>query len=400
VKRKKATDIRALVALELAADGAPPTEFRIFSYGQNPSDKGTFIFDEKAAKLVMAAFSKKGMALTMDYEHQALNAPDNGAPAPNSCYSWTPEVRKNDAGKPELWATNAKWTEKAAAHIKAREYLYFSPAFETEPDTMRVARILNMALTNIPALDKQEPLVAASQGDGPMKKMLCIACSTALRAPSDDSDGDEVACSTCLSAAKAASKMTALTAVVGLKAGADADAITSEVRSLSSFRAGVIATLGVDSFDKAMGEIVALKARAAQVEVLTKQIEDDKVKALSAELDGILEAAGKTGKIPPAELQKTVQPILALSGGKPTKENIAVIKDVVSKLVPVITTQDDGGKKPNAEGAGGAYALTSADLEIAKLTGVAPNDIVEHQKKVGAGSYKGMEKPLKFIIQT
>lgn len=398
MKRKQATNIRALGALELAADGKAPTEFRIFAYGDNPSDKGTFKFDEKAAKLVMSAFAKKGARLTMDYEHQALNAPDNGHPAPNSCSSWTPEIRTNAQGKPELWATNCNWTVKAASMIEAREYVYFSPAFETEPESMRVARILNMALTNIPALDNLEPLVAASQGDRPMgKKMTCKACSKMLRAPTDDDDGDEVACAAHM---QSATQLTALSAVLALKGDVTGDAVTSEVRALTSFRAGVIATLGVDSFDKAMGEIVALKARAAQVEVLTKQIEDNAVKALSAELDAVLEAAGKSGKMPPAELQKTVQPILALSGGKPTKENIAVIKDVVSKLVPVVATQDDGGKKPAGDGAGGVHQLTSADLEIAKLTGTAPNDIIEHQKKVAAGTYKGMEKPLKFIIQT
>jgi phage I-like protein len=396
VSRRRPQDLRALTALELAADGAPPSEFRIFAYGKNASDKGEFIFDEKAAKLVMAAFAKKGSRLTMDYEHQALNAPDNGREAPNSCYSWTPEIRMNEAGKPELWAANAKWTEKAAAHIKAKEYLYFSPAFETESEkSLRVARIVNMALTNIPALDNLEPLVAASQGERPMpKKMLCVKCSTSLRFPTDDDDGDEVACKACSSASGA--KLTALSAVIGLKADANSDTITEAIRGLSSFRSAVVSTLGVASVDEAMGQIVALKAKAGEVEKLTAQIAKDKDEALTKELDAILAAAGEAGKIAPAELEARVKPILALSGGKPTKENIAVIKDVLGATLPKVETTATA-KKPDGEG--GNVALTSADLQIARLTGIAPNDVIEHLKKTAKGDYKGMNKPLSCILQ-
>ncbi len=386
--------LHALGALELAADGSPPTEFRIFSYGSNPSDKGVFQFDERAAKLVMAAFAKKGSRLTMDYEHQALNAPENGKEAPNSCYSWTPEIRTNSDGKPELWATNAKWTDKAAGHIKAKEYLYFSPAFETEKDSMRVARIVNMALTNIPALDNLEPLVAATTGVTAMKTTKCSVCLRALSFGDDDKDGDEVACS----AHMATSKLALLTAAVGLKADAGHDAVIESIRGLSSFRAAVVSTLGVASIDEAMGQIVALKSKAGEVEKLTAQIEKDRTDALTKELDGILAAAGEGGKLAPADVEATVRPILALSGGKPTKENIAVIKDVLGKLNPVVATTAAGGKKPDGDAVQGV-ALTAEDIQIARLTGVAPNDVIEHKKKAAKGDYKGMNKPLSCILQ-
>lgn len=392
----KREPLRALTALELAADGKAPQEWRVFEYGKNPSDKGTFIFDEKAARLVMAAFAKKGSSLTMDYEHQALNASENGKPAPNSCYSWTPEVRMNAQGKPELWATNAKWTGAAADAIEKREYLYFSPAFETEDGTMRVSRIVNMALTNIPALDNQAPLVAASQGDRPMKNALCYKCSVSLKFPSDDDDGDKVACVAC-SAASNGKMLTALSAVIGMKGDQTLEAITNEIRTLTSFRGSVIAILGVDSYDKAVGHIVALKDRAGEVEKLTAQIAADRDAALTKELDGVIEAAATGGKIAPAALQAKIAPILALSGGKPTKENIAVIKDLVGTIAPVVATTVVGEKRP--DGTPGNYALTAEDIQIAKLTGTAPNDIIEHQKKVAKGDYKGMNKPLSCILQ-
>jgi phage I-like protein len=394
VKRSRSKELRALGALDLAADGKAPAEFRIFAYGKNSSDKGEFVFDEKAAKLVMAAFAKKGSRLTMDYEHQALNAPDNGMPAPNSAKAWTPEVRMDANGKPELWATNVSWTDKARAFIESGEYVHFSPAFETEPNSMRVARILNMALTNIPALDNQEPLVAASNADGdrPMKKMTCKMCSKALRAPTDDDDGDEVAC-----ASHAHSALTALSGVVGLKAGATMEAVSAEVVTLSSLRANLLTTLGVDSIEKAMGEIVALKAKAGEVEKLHAKIAADADAALTKELDGILAEAGESGKIAPAELEKTVKPILSLSGGKPTKENLAVIRDVVAKLAPKVATAGNGGEKKPTSVVG--HQLTADDIAVCRLTGIAPDDLTKFNADTAAGKFKGMGRPMSAVLQ-
>jgi phage I-like protein len=48
--------------------------------------------------------------------------------------------------------------------IENREYTRISPLFYSDPTRRRSAslRILNVALTNVPALDNVEPLVAAA----------------------------------------------------------------------------------------------------------------------------------------------------------------------------------------------------------------------------------------------
>ena len=57
------------VCLDIDLDKTPPTEFRIFKAGTNPSTKGPFLFDEKAASSVMGLYEKMGRRVTFDYDH-------------------------------------------------------------------------------------------------------------------------------------------------------------------------------------------------------------------------------------------------------------------------------------------------------------------------------------------
>ena len=48
-------------------DSHAPDEFCVFKAGLNPSTKGTFLFDDKAQKLVMEAYASRGVPMMMDY---------------------------------------------------------------------------------------------------------------------------------------------------------------------------------------------------------------------------------------------------------------------------------------------------------------------------------------------
>jgi phage I-like protein len=85
--------------------------------------------------------------IVIDYEHQTLNAEHNGQPAPAAGWirsvEWVP-------GR-GLFAT-VEWTDKARAHIEAREYRFISPVIAWDKTTGRVVGVLNAALVNHPAL--------------------------------------------------------------------------------------------------------------------------------------------------------------------------------------------------------------------------------------------------------
>ena len=135
----------------------PPNEFRVFTAGKVETSKGTFIFDEVAAKAVMADYAAQGNELMVDYDHASLAGIALDPAQAGKAAGWFHlEVRNG-----ELWATNVRWTEPAANQLRAKEWRYMSPAFSTDEE-MRVTGLVNVALTNIPATRRLDPLMAAS----------------------------------------------------------------------------------------------------------------------------------------------------------------------------------------------------------------------------------------------
>lgn len=155
------------LSLEVATD-APPTEFRIFTSGVIDTVKGEFLFDSKAAKLVLAEYQAHGIDLMIDYDHASLGSEYAIDPAQSGkAAGWfNLEVRGG-----ELWAVNVRWTPPAADALKRKEWRFMSPAFSTDKDG-RVTALLNVALTNIPATRRLTPLVAASKGSNGMDSKL------------------------------------------------------------------------------------------------------------------------------------------------------------------------------------------------------------------------------------
>ena|GEM_PF-2023840 len=144
-------------ALTVDIDGAAPTEIRIFRPGANDTTKGTFHFTPRSAELVMKAAEDWGNEYSFDYEHAALQPVDNG-PVPAAGW-FRLELRDTPDG-PELWAVDIRWTDRARELIEAKEVRYISPAFTTDSQG-EITSLINIALTNLPATKRLEPLVAA-----------------------------------------------------------------------------------------------------------------------------------------------------------------------------------------------------------------------------------------------
>jgi phage I-like protein len=84
--------------------------------------------------------------MPVDYDHQVDNTARNGQPAPAA--GWIKELQARPNG---IWGL-VEWTERAAAHLHAKEYRYLSPTFHHSKDGV-VLKILRAALTNNPALE-------------------------------------------------------------------------------------------------------------------------------------------------------------------------------------------------------------------------------------------------------
>jgi phage I-like protein len=94
---------------------------------------------------VLSEFSKWGMPLAIDFEHQAIHAPENGNPAPAA--GWISQLESKPDG---IWG-RVEWTAKSTAMITAKEYRYLSPVFDHTNDGT-VARLTGAGLTNNPNL--------------------------------------------------------------------------------------------------------------------------------------------------------------------------------------------------------------------------------------------------------
>ena len=141
----------------LAADAKPQQlllagRFRARDGRPKKPSAGWLLNDEVAA-CVLERARGRGVDFVVDYEHQTVQAEDNGQPAPAA--GWIDPAQIEWRPGAGLYAP-IKWTEAARARIQADEYRYLSPVFRYRETTGEVVELLHFALTNTPALDLEQ----------------------------------------------------------------------------------------------------------------------------------------------------------------------------------------------------------------------------------------------------
>lgn len=111
--------------------------------------------------------ASESKTLSVDYDHRAWHPthPDSKAAG------WVRKLftRQGSAGFRELWA-EVEWTKPAADAIRAKEWRFCSPAFVLADKSNKTgndvgARLLNVALTNIPFQDGLTPIKLSLASD-------------------------------------------------------------------------------------------------------------------------------------------------------------------------------------------------------------------------------------------
>lgn len=339
------------------------TEVRLFKFGENPTEKGTFLLTKADAAACVAAWKARGTDLSWDYEHAVTEIQAHGAPAAAWCGL---EVR-NDG----LWAVNIRWTSKARAHLEAKEYRYFSPFFEHD-EKGHVLNVINVALTNIPATHGISPLVAAS----------ALARRKGKRGPYQQIPGGRG---------------------VGLKRSKASMAMSEEMKALAE----KICSAVMAAFDDGSGDKKEEDETTAAAGDPPPPSDDDSKAAAAAlcALTGETSPLVALAKLTASGGQQTERVThehkieLAIRDGKlaPALKSAALTwtgEQLAAYLgaAPQVRTVAGGGAKPPANGAGGAVTLSASDHEVCKRTGISPEKLLEAKVKLNGVIPQGARK--------
>ena len=324
------------IATLVGADKKAPTEFRIFPAGIYKTTKGEFLFDELAAKRVMAKVDEWGNDYPVDYDHMMLAFLDANSPTNKESAAWfRPELRNG-----ELWASKVDWIPDASEKVASKKYRYISPAWRVEVDDVtgakRIVELINVGLTNLPATLHQKPLVATRASGTPDPKEKSMNWKNLL-------------------------------AKLGLtETASEADAMAALERLLGPL-ASLASLTGKTSPAEAIAVATAWKNDAGRVAELTKQVEEHAKASKAKQLEDLIAAGQKAGKL--------TEPMLAWAKTQ-TAEALKAYLDVAQPVVPV----GNGVRQP-AAGADKA-SLSSEEIAVAKQMGISLEDLKKQKARL------------------
>lgn len=320
----------------------PYGEFR--AADGRPHDVPAWYLIEENGHDVAALANGSRNQLVVDYEHQTLYKEQNGQPAPAA--GWMRWLVFNPKG---MFA-EVEWTEKAAALIKGREYRYISAVFSYDTQGF-VRKIYHAALTNYPALDGMDEVLAAASAQyfkpeteqNPMKELL--------------------------------------QQLFGLPQATEEE-LTAALTALMQAKPKNVA-LSADLFAQLAekdNKIAALSAKPATEPDLTKYAPvevvkqlQDQIAALSAQHQAdkgaeLIEAALSAGKLLPAQ-KEWAQGVLKQEGG------LAFLTGFVENAQPVaaLSGTQTGGQAPQQN----VVALSAEEKQAAKMLGMSEADFAK-----------------------
>lgn len=277
------------------------------------------LFQPQAERVIADAAARENDFM-FDYEHQTIHTEKNGQPNPAA--GWFKQLEfVPDAG---LFATDVRWTARAQEMIEACEYRYVSALFLYDAQG-NVVRLINAALTNTPALDGMDELLAAAS-------LLYIT---------EDPKMDE-------------NLRLALCAMLGLAKEADEAAIAVALQGLQDtvLTPAACSTLtGV--LDKKDQHIASLSASRTEpdptkytpnsvVEELRTTVANLSLKVAETESDALIKAALSDGRIIAGEDERWMRE-LAQKDMDMFKAGLAV-----RKPNPALVALQTGGKAPES----------------------------------------------------
>lgn len=318
----------------------PYGEFR--ATDGRPFDAPAWYLTEANGRDVADLANQSRTQLVVDYEHQTLYKEQNGQPAPAA--GWMRWVEFTPKG---LFA-DVEWTDKAAALIRNREYRYISAVFAYDTQGY-VRKLFHAALTNYPALDGMDEVLAAASAQlnfnppstepNPMKELL----QQLLGLP----EADEAQLTAALTALLAAKPQT-----VALNAELFAQLAEKDQR-IAALSAQQPAAPDLTRY----APVSVVQDLQNQIAALTAQRDADK----GAEL---IQAALSAGKLLPAQ-KEWAENVLKQPNG------LAFLTGFIENAQPVAALNQTQTAAQNVSGGLNVAALTVEEAAAAKMLGMS-----------------------------
>lgn len=310
------------LSVQPSTEGQAPDWIELIPVGPTVTgrDGRTWLFDELAQQLVLAAFIARAIDMVIDWEHATEVATPNGEPAPAA--GWIDRLEIRDGA---LWG-HVSWTPRAGQQVAAREYRFVSPVFDYDDEYRRVLRMVSVGLTNKPNL-----VLTALNHENPEPQKMAIPAALAASLGLDATATDEQA----------------IAAVAQLKTAATAR--NSEQPPLDKFVPRL-------DYDKAV-------SRATNAEQALKERKEADHKAV---VDIEIESALKAGKITPATADYYRATCSEQAG-------LDRFREFVKAAPSVADPSSLGQQKPD----GTSTALNAEEKAVARMMGMTEEDFLK-----------------------
>lgn len=153
--------------------------------------------------------------ILVDYDHQSVFAAKNGVGGTAKAAGWLKQLEVRNDG---IYG-RIEWTAAARAAIRAGEYRYLSPVIPSRKSDGRILMILNVALTNSPAVDLETVAASASFNQTTVAALSRLGVTMDGQAHTN--------------------KLEQAAALLGLEAGADGSAVAARLRELLGIAKGI-----------------------------------------------------------------------------------------------------------------------------------------------------------------
>lgn len=344
----------------------PAGEFR--AADGRPKEVPAWRIDATIAARVIGLMAQRSNPCVIDYEHQTLLAKTNGQPAPAAGWFKALEWREGEG----LFSINVDWTDRAKEMIAAREYKYISPVFQYDETSGEVLQVLMAAITNNPAIDGMDALIAAAS--------MLIAPLTNESDPQtqEDNSMEEL--------------LQQLIWLLNLPVGSTADDCVKQMQKLIDTLKQDNTVTAAASFDvvaylgKQKTAIAALTAAtpdpAKYVPIETMTALQGRIAALTAEanisrVDGLVSKALEEGKLLPA------QEAWARDFGA---KDVAALSAYIDNAPPlaILTGTQTNGVPPAPVGK--TAVLTANQQALCKALGVTPEEFLKARNEESASA--------------